>query len=546
MKHIILTLAAAVSLMATPLHLDAAKVKGRVSSGRKPLAGVAVSDGRSIVFTNARGRYVLRTEKADSIVFITTPSGYVAESIDGIRPGFWQLLTRPAGRNERHNFKLVPENQDKYSAMFITDMHFANDSTRNDLEVYTKLVKPLVDSQYAIAAARGPVYTFNMGDFSHDRYWYDFNFNEADAEAFLESSGFPTKVYSVSGNHDNDGAISHLGEANDFESAWCYRHTWGPAYYSVNIGGDHWVMLDDVIYVNDGKADSKHKNINGKRNYRCRFTEPQLDWLKQDLESVDPQTRVFVVCHVPLLNDASKSERIEQTQLDTLDAIFSKFDRVVAFSGHTHKRINPDSGDYPRFKQYIAPAVSGSMWQHPAGYPCIGSDGSDNGITVMDCSAENPVPEYVTAAHGPRLMRIYDMNGVGEFFRSDAGCLRLHELCPDRLWYGSREFNNCIFVNYWNLMPGDRVEVYENGKLLDVEKVNIEDPLVTLTYTASKLGPDSKYSKSLEKAGKNPHLFSAKARTATAPVTVKVFNAEGVEVYEEELVRPKAFGRDAE
>lgn len=540
-----LFLAAAI-VMALPHNLDAAKIRGRVSSNRKPVAGVAVSDGRSVVLTNARGRYVLNSEKADSIVFISTPSGYVAEAIDAIRPGFWQLLTKPAGKNERHNFKLVPEDQSSYSALFITDMHFANDSTRNDFGKYESSVKPLVDAQFAEASAKGPVYTFNMGDFSHDRYWYDFGLNEAGAEEYLSSTGYPTMVYSVSGNHDNDGAIANLGEANDFESAWCYRHTWGPAYYSVNIGGDHWVMLDNVIYVNDGEADAKHKNINGKRNYICRFTDVQLEWLKADLEYVDPSARVFVVCHVPILNDASKTERIDQSQLETLDAVFSKFDKVTAFSGHTHRRINPDCSPCPRFVQYICPAVSGNMWKQPDGYPCIGSDGSDNGITVLDCSADVPAPRYVTAAHGPKLMRVYDMNAVGEFFRNDPQCQILHRICPDRLWYGSKEFANTVLVNYWDLKPGDAVEVLENGKPLDVEKVSLEDPLYAITYVTSELGPESVFTKSLNKSTKNPHMFSARARTANAPVSVRVRNAAGEVVYEENLVRPKAFGKDAE
>lgn len=545
MKLKTLLIAVAV-LAALPQNVDAAKIRGRVTSNRKPVAGVAVSDGRGVVLTNARGRYVISSEKADSIVFISTPSGYVAEAIDAIRPGFWQLLTKPAGKNERHNFKLVPEDQSSYSALFITDMHFANDPERNDLEKYNTIVKPLVDAQYAEASSRGPVYTFNMGDFSHDRYWYDFGLNEAGAEEFLASTGYPTFVYSVSGNHDNDGAIAQLGEANDFESAWCYRHTWGPAYYSVNIGGDHWVMLDNVIYVNDGKPDAKHKNINGSRNYRCRLTDSQLEWLKADLEYVDPAARVFVVCHVPLMNDASKTERIDQDQLEVLDAIFSKFDKVTAFSGHTHRRINPDCSPCPRFVQYICPAVSGNMWKQPEGYPCIGSDGSDNGITVLDCSADIPVPQYITAAHGPKTMRVYDMNAVGEFFRNDPQCQILHKICPDRLWYGAKEYANMIFVNYWDLKPGDTVEVLENGKALDVEKINIEDPLFTITYVTPDLGPDSKFSKSLNKPMKNPHLFCAKAHAAKTPVVVRVRNAAGEAVCEEEVVRPKAFGKDAE
>ena len=81
------------AVLALPLVLQAGVVKGKVTCGKKPVAGVQVSDGRQIVLTDAKGRYTLKTDKADSIVFITTPSGYKAQMIDPIRPGFWQLLT---------------------------------------------------------------------------------------------------------------------------------------------------------------------------------------------------------------------------------------------------------------------------------------------------------------------------------------------------------------------------------------------------------------------------------------------------------------------
>ena len=173
---------AAFSLL--PFLLQGGVVKGRVSSEGRPVAGVQVSDGRQIVLTDARGRYSMKTDKADSIVFITTPSGYIAEPIDPVRPGFWQLLTEKPCKTEVHDFNLVPQDQNGYSVIFITDCHLADDPSRNCLDRFRKDVLPVVKREYEAAAAKGPVYTMNLGDFSHDRYWYDFDFNEADAERF--------------------------------------------------------------------------------------------------------------------------------------------------------------------------------------------------------------------------------------------------------------------------------------------------------------------------------------------------------------------------
>ncbi|MBQ9463391.1 MAG: calcineurin-like phosphoesterase C-terminal domain-containing protein [Bacteroidales bacterium] len=540
MKRLLLFAALALA----PFVLKAGVVKGRVMAQGKPLAGVQVSDGRQIVLTNARGRYKMKTDKADSIVFITTPSGYKAEMIDAIRPGFWQSLTKPPRKREVHNFNLVPEDQKGYSIIFITDTHFAADPSRNDLERFKTTVLPVIQREYETAAARGPVYSVNLGDFSHDRYWYDFGLNEYAAEQFLAGAGYPCPIYSVTGNHDNDGAVAGLGENTDFVSAWNYRHTWGPACYSVNIGGDHWVFMDSVEYINDGEPDAKHKNINGRRNYNCRFLEKDLEWLREDLKFVKPDTRIFFCCHVPVVNDASKSEVLQPGQAEKLYEIFKDFPLVYIYSGHTHKHINTDMGRFTRFRQFIFSATSGSMWQHPEGYQAIGSDACNQAFNVMDCSVKDPRPRYVAVNGSPKMMRVYDMNAVGQFYRNDPQCRIFHKLYPERSWYADPGFKNMIYVNYWGYAPGQKVEVFEAGKPLKVTRSKLDEPLYVITYVTPKLDDDSVASKSAMKDRKTPHSFVATATTATAPVIVRVSDESGTVLYEETVTRPKTFNKD--
>lgn len=535
-------LIAALALL--PLFAYAGVVKGKVTANGRPLAGVQVSDGHQIVLTNACGRYKLNTDKADSVVFITTPSGFRAQMLDAVRPGFWQMLTKAPGKTEVHDFQLVPENQDKYGIIFITDCHFANDPSRNDLEHFRKDVLPVIRNEYGKAAAKGAVYTVNLGDFSHDRYWYDFGFNEYKAEQFLAEAGYPTPVYSVTGNHDNDGAVAGLGDRTDFVSAWNYRHTWGPACYSVNIGGDHWIFMDSVEYLNEGEPDAKHKNINGKRNYNCRFLEKDLDWLREDLKYVSPETRVFFCCHVPVVNDASKSEVLMEGQAALLDDIFKAYPKVYLFSGHTHKHINTDVGQFTRFKQYIFAATSGSMWQNPEGWQPIGSDSCNQSFNVMDCSEVDPAPRYVAVNGSPKMMRVYDINKVGEFYRNDPQCRIFHKLYPDRSWYADPRFRNMIYVNYWGYAPGQKVEIIEDGKSLEVSKSKLDEPLYVITYITPKLDDSSVPSKSNLKDRRTPHSFVATASSATAPVLVRVTGADGKVLYEEELIRPKEFDKN--
>ncbi len=540
MKRILITL----SIALLPLAMQGGVVKGRVTAEGKPVAGVQVSDGRQIVLTNARGRYRMKTDKADSVVFITTPSGYVAKMIDPVRPGFWQLLTKAPKKTEVHDFQLQPQDQSKYSVIFITDCHLADDPTRDCLNRFEKSVMPTVRREYEAAAARGAVFTVNLGDFAHDRFWYDFNFNEYDAEQFLVRAGFPGPVYTVTGNHDNDGAVAGLGGRTDFVSAWNYRHTWGPACYSLNVGRDHWIFMDSVEYINDGEKDPRHKNINGKRNYRCRILEKDIEWLREDLKYVDRDARIFFCCHVPLINDASKSEVMEAGQAAVLGEVFKDFPTVYVYSGHTHKNIHTADCGFPRFKQFIFAATSGSMWQQPEGYQCIGSDSSDQSINVMDCSVSDPSPRFVHLSGEGKMMRVYDINAVGDFYRSDEQCRIFHKLYPERSWYADPRFENMIYVNYWDYAPGQKVEIFEDGKPLEVTKSNLDEPLYVITYVTPKLNSRSTASKSAAKDRKTPHSFVATAASANSPVLVRVSDAEGNVLYEENVVRPKKFDKN--
>ena len=76
-------------------------VGGRVTAvGGEPLAGVPVSDGYQIVYTDADGRYSMETAKTLGLIFVSTPSGYEPATCHGNRPDFWRLLTTPADEPE--------------------------------------------------------------------------------------------------------------------------------------------------------------------------------------------------------------------------------------------------------------------------------------------------------------------------------------------------------------------------------------------------------------------------------------------------------------
>ena len=517
---------------------------GRVTCDGEPVAGVHVSDGIKVVKTGKDGRYSMFSNKRQGFVFISTPSGYVATSRDGLRPDFYARLTEPLGVPEEHDFTLRKENQDRYSIIYFTDAHLTNADFKPDLREFRETAMPNIRRQYEKLSAYGPVYTVNLGDLAHELYWYSFGYNLRDAVGTLIENRYPTLMYSVSGNHDNDGAISTSNTDRDAEHL--YREVLGPEYYSVNIGNEHWIMMDDIIYRNVRGKGKKGKGIVGDRSYDKGFTKDEMTWLKADLKDLPDDTRIRLCIHAPLVtDDASGTIFASTAQVDSLAALFARFGTVDVACGHVHRMQFIDSEKWPIFKEMEIPAISGDMWT-TSPVTVLGLNGEEAGVLTATIGRDGSCSyEYNTHRFGEKWMRIYDMNTVMSYYAKDKDIRAQMKTYPDRVDYSDKRFRNCVYVNYWYYKPGETVEILENGKLLETVKVDDEDPLFNLNKYLPSFVNKPVFNEKYQKIG-NKHMFAAKARTSRGKITVRVKDASGNVVREETLVRPKAFSADME
>ena len=515
-----------------------ATLTGVVYGDGRPLSGVSVSDGVQIATTDAEGVYRIESDKSAGFVFVITPSNYVAAESDGIQPLFWAALDAESDRDERHDFRLNGADQSRYTILFLTDLHLTNSSEKHDLDHYRRLALPAIADETAKAAALGPVYSLNLGDLSHDLFWYECGFDIAAAKRFLEKTGYPTLMYSIPGNHDNDGATPASPEV-DRRAEHLYRRTFGPTYYAMNIGDVHWIMMDNILYKNTAGKGKKNTGIVGARDYDKGFTPQQMEWLRRDLQTVDPSRTVCLCTHCPIFFDRDRWTLLsDPAQIDSLDACFAKFGKVLLFSGHAHRTLFSRNERYPRFDQYVLPATSGDMWVANDDFQALCPDGSDAGFVVASVDGGTLRYSYRTEAYGRKVLRAYDMNGVGEFYRAN-DLIRLQQrLYPERVDYGRSEYADCVYVNYWAYLPGQRVEMYENGRPLEVARVEDEDPLYNISHYLPALAENPVYKKGDAKVVSH-HMFAAKALTATAPVEIRITDADGRVLHRETLERPK-------
>ena len=210
--------------------------------GERGLEGVAVSDGFSVMLTDAQGKFTITW--ADSakphFVFVVTPAGYQAFG------DFYKRLP-----TDSVEFHLIPCPRSKDSSVSfaqISDIHIQNEA------------QTFIDDLREIAATK-PAFIVATGDLT----------NTAKASQFdlyrkaTESIGVP--VINVIGNHDCKDFVSTPEN---------YETFLGPTYYSFDWGPCHFVVINSM------------------------FNRPQqMDWLRKDIALLGNGKYVIVMQHYP-------------------------------------------------------------------------------------------------------------------------------------------------------------------------------------------------------------------------------------------------------
>lgn len=514
-------------------------IKGVVSADGKPLAGVVVSDGHEVTTTDRSGCYWLPSAKRNGNVFISIPSGYEVP-VKWAMPQFWAGLETPAGVVERHDFTLTKVDNDNHILLAVTDMHLSDQY--NDLEQFCTTFLPSVRDVVRNAGGRR-VYTLNTGDMSFDVYWYSCRYPIEAYKKTMEIVNYPTPVFHAVGNHDNDGATPY-SDSTDFVSAARYRRTLGPTYYSFNIGKVHYVVLDNIVYLNE-PGGKKAENIAGSRNYTRRVTPEQLEWLKKDLALVkDPTAPVIVGMHAAAYHYKGITPEVvswfsKPEYSAELTACFDGFEDVHYITGHTH--MNNTTYVSETLTEHNLGAVCASWWVSGAHhYQNLCPDASPGGYGVFEIDGKRMKWHYHSIDGGAeRQFRAFDMNEVRRYYSESEELEKFIGHYPARRDFRQIE-DNIVYLNVWNWAPDWKISVTENGRELDVVRERAEDPLYTISYELLKIRKAGNYPSGYKERLLN-HMFRVEASSPTSTLEIRVTDRFG-RVYTERMERPKVFG----
>ena len=518
-------------------------VSGTITYDGEGIAGVAVSDGYEVVLTDVNGYYAISSSKLNGYVFYTLPGGYEPMLADGFNPQFWAPLdSRDITVNERHDFTLRRVDNDRHTVIFAADTHLARRCS--DRAYFKKGFIACLNDEVERADG-GPIYSILLGDLTWDVFWTQNEYDLHDFMADMQHFDYPMTLWPVIGNHDHDPSIP-AGENTDFEAADAWRDIVCPNYYSFNLGKVHYVVLDDIYYLNIAYDDEDYSDgVVGSRNYRGTITPEQIQWLRKDLEHVDYDTPLVVCLHIPawsINSDFSWSPRLDNT--NSLCSILNRYSRAHIVSGHNHGNYTVRALPFSHVTEHNIAATCGSLWQSAifTGHH-ICHDGSPAGYmrwTINDCDLQwsfKPIHE------GERQMRLYDMNTVRDFYRTNATMRSILQEYPSRVNYGNVG-DNQVMVNVYSYGPDWQIAICEGDKMLQCERVYTEDPFHTLAYDVACYSIYGDYS-TYYITSMNTHMFKAQASTATEPITVRVVDTFG-NIYLQTISRPHKYGINME
>ncbi len=523
-------------------------IRGRITCDGVGVPGITVSDGYELVTTDVNGYYSMASNKRMGYVFYSLPSGYEPE----LETNGWQvkihsqLTSADPSVTETHDFKIVKADNSKYIMVVGADSHLA--ARNKDLAQFKD---GTIRSMKALKAANpdAKIYSTILGDLAWDQYWYANKYALPEFVNTLTEDGYPFPLFPVTGNHDNDGATP-AGPECDHNASAAFRREIAPSYYSYNLGDVHFIVLDDIIYKNtftEGKSYST--GIVGDRDYGRYYTDEQLEWLRRDLETVVDKSTPIVVCfHIQnwalsTNGNFTVSANLEQSASDNLAKILSDFSDVHMLSGHTHYNFHAHPPKYPNIHENNVAGICATWWwtgklvgRH------ICKDGSPGGYAVYTVDGRNISWKYRSSEDDSEpQMRIYDMNAVREAYKNDADIKAWLKYDATQTNYGTIA-DNTIYVNVFNYDIDWTVEIFEGDGKLTSKRITAQDPLHVICYEV----PRYKAAKTVTAdfvTNRTNHMFSAQAKTADQPVTVRVTDSFG-NVYTSTINRPGVYSTD--
>jgi hypothetical protein len=434
----------------------------------KPIEGVAVSDGFSIVTTDSEGLYQIDASKDTWYIYITVPAEYEIP-ITNNQPTFYQKYEK---NKARYDFALKPlagGKEEKFALFMLGDPQVA---TNNGITRLTTEAVPAIKGTVTSLKNQGvPCYGITLGDLisnnnTNDRsQWRQQVF---DAFATTKTGGMP--VFHVMGNHDNTffNAANPLVEdarSSTFElkAQRAHEEVCGPVNFSFDRGDMHIISMRNILY---------NRNDDCEGGLRRSFLKTQYEWLKQDLALVPKDKTVILCVHIPFQDGGGSYISMTRDLIDD-------YKEAHIMSGHSHiiQNLEGAHSSYPKIYEHNLGALCGAWW---TSYMC--GDGSPCGYGVFFAEGTT-FTDWYHIGYGPadcyrtKQMRLYRgnavMGGNKQSGKSATG------------YYAFNFDEDVLLANVYMADSKWKIEVWEDGAYSgDMTLISTDNILTDATYYA--------------------------------------------------------------
>ena len=381
------TSVATTAKMRGTVHVDA-NGNGILDAGESGLAGIAVSNGRNIVRSDAQGRYAIAVQPGD-VVFAIKPPHYRFGRRGDRLPAFWKAYA-PETSNLKYgglapqttlDFDIALQSAPDTADAELPVLVFGDPQPKSvvDVDYYARdIVQPLVGR---VQAELG----LSLGDIVHD----DLSLYPA-MNRFTASLGIPW--LHAAGNHDLDFDAAH-----DAQSLDSFRNVYGPDTLAWEEVQASFVVLDNVVH----QPGQRPAYIGGFREDQFRFLEAYLRQARRD--------RLLVLAmHIPLFEQDGR-DTFPDADRERLFALLQPFAHVLLLTAHNHTQQHvfhtADSGwqGTAPLHEYNVGAACGAFWsgaKDAQGIPdSTMADGTPNGYARLHVASDG---QYRLSWHAAR------------------------------------------------------------------------------------------------------------------------------------------------
>ena len=452
-------------------------VTGRVTSPSGGVPNVRITDGLSVVQTNADGAFRLPADARQPFVYMAVPSGYRIPQHETGTARFFQPLTDAPEQTAM--FELEPRATDSTRHAFLV---VADPQTEDDYEM-ERFQSETVPAVQSTVAALGDVPVFGVGN--GDLMFDDLTLFP-EYERAVQRMDVP--FFQVVGNHDlNFDSPAHRGAYQTF------RDHFGPGYYAFNRGDVHYIVLNNVYWPGQ---DGFGRDTD---SYLGHLPDRQLLWLANDLSTVSLDRPVVVFAHIPMLStlyerrgDARPSTRDMTVNRSALYRMLEPFVEAHIISGHTHES---EHRSHANVHEHVVGAACGAWWTGP-----VSRDGTPPGYAVYEVEGADISWRYQSTD--------YDADHQMRLYKPGADPER-----PDQ-----------VIANVWDADDRWRITWYENGHEQGTMQAYVgTDPQAEALYG----GSDQPARRTWVSPVPTAHLYAATPSSEATEVTVEATDRFG-------------------